>query len=740
MLQSRKWKLIRKSCIIFLISKVQKYKKTPVKTDNTKERRYSELNHRYSHILSPVKIGNVVLKNRIFATKCISQELQGPENFPAESNIQYVEDLAKNGASMVVLTVGSFPQDRVGAPQMSEFDMGNFRVLRYFVQEVERVHAHNSLAIGAMMLAVPRNVNISDVRHPEWIKRPPQVGMAPKGMEMPEPQEIHEITKDEIRKIIDNFAEECVAIKTIGFDGVNIHMAYGVSLLAQSLSPVMNQRVDEYGGSLENRARLPMELFREIRRRCGPDFIIECEISGEEDMPNGYTVDDFVEYCNLFAEEKLVDIFEIRAKTGTLSHPTSFSCPEHYPITLKYAEAFKKRKINALCAPVGGFQDLDDIESFIADGRTDMVAMARAFICDPEYGKKLYEGRNDVVPCLRCDLCHGAVCAVNPLIGLNHVENKMYPAVPAKSKKVAVIGGGPAGMKAALVASQRGHDVTLYEASGRLGGQLIHADYMKDKWALRNYKNYLITELEKSNVKVNMNCKPDAKQLEAEGYDAIIAACGSLPKKPPVPGGDDPKVWAPIDCFGREQELGHDVIVIGGASTGAETALYLADSGHHVTLISRKQEILYDNVAHGKEYEVEHIRANPNMTIITNAKTLRVENGTDVVILVNDGPAPQGGIPQGPFMPDSKEDAKLGDHTIEKTLHADTVVFSAGVRPCVAECMEYADIAPEFYVIGDSNVHNNDMWRRFEMPKMAPSVGGNVKHCTETAYAAAMQL
>ena len=693
------------------------------------------MEHRYSHILSPVRIGNVVLRNRIFATKCISQELQGPENFPAESSIQYAEDLAKNGAALVVVTVGSWPQDRGKSFFTSEFQMENFRVLRYFVQEVARIHAHNSLAIGGMMCSLPTNIEISEIRHPERIKKEMRGPGGPGGPGGPKP----EITKEEIRTFIDHFAEECVAIKTVGFDGVNIYMSYNASILAKSLSPVFNQREDEYGGSLENRARLTMELFREIKRRCGQDFLIEAQISGEEDMPDGYTVEDFLDYAELCANEGLVDIFEIRAKNGVLNHTSSFSSPEHYPNTLKYAEAFKKRGIKALCAPVGGFQNLDDIDSFIADGRTDMVAMARAFICDPEFGKKLYQGRDDVVPCIRCDRCHGGVCSVNPRIGLAHVADKLSPPKPERSKKVAVIGGGPAGMKAALVAAERGHSVTLYEASGSLGGQLRHADYMKDKWALRNYKNYLIAQLEKSSVRVLLNTRAVPEVLARDGYDAIIAGCGSLPKPGPVPGGDDPRIWAPIDCFGHEQELGETVVVIGGASTGAETALYLAESGHNVTLVSRKRDICYDNVAHGREYEVDYIAHHPRITLVTNAKTLRVENATDVLVEVNDGPVRME-IPHGPFMPDSADEAQLGDKTKVITLHADTVVFSAGVRPCVDECMAFAGVAPEFYIIGDANIHNEDMWRRFEMPKIAPHVGGEVRHCTATADAAAMQL
>ena len=260
--------------------------------------------------------------------------------------------------------------------------------MRYVVQMVERIHAQNCLAVGAIAGNVPMDVPISKIRHPELIQ-PPEW---PSGGPGNPPSPIPEISKSRIQDFTDNFAKECVALKTMGFDGVNIHMAYGGSILAKSISPVFNQREDEYGGSLENRARLTMELYLEIRRRCGQDFLIEVSISGEEDMPGGYTVEDFLDYCELCAGEKLVDIFEIRAKSGTLSHTSSFSSPEHCPTTLRYAEAFKKRKINALCAPVGGFQNLDGIESFIADDRTDMVAMARAFICDPEYRKKLYEG------------------------------------------------------------------------------------------------------------------------------------------------------------------------------------------------------------------------------------------------------------------------------------------------------------------------------------------------------------
>ena len=696
------------------------------------------MEHRYSHILEPIKIRNVVLKNHLLATKCISQELQGPESFPAEGTINFAESLARNGAAAVVCTIGSFPETRGKTMFFSQFNMDDSKVIRYFVQMADRIHAHNSLAIGALSTAIPQDVSISEKRHPEWIKKPlggPMGDFGPDGSPNPPKPEI---SKERMDQFVRDFAKDCAWIKTLGFDGVNVYMCYEGSILAHALSPVLNQRIDEYGGSIENRARLATELFRAIRKSCGDDFIIECQISGEEDMPDGYTLEDFLSYCEIWDKEDLVDIYEIRAKNGELHHTSSFSSPEHNPTTLKYAQAFKRKGFKALAAPSGGFQNPDDIDKFIAEGSTDMVAMARGFICDSHYGEKLIAGRSDITPCLRCDKCHGAVCSVNPVIGKEHLLSNMYYGEAPVKKKVAVIGGGPGGMRAALIASARGHEVTLYEKETELGGQLKHADYVDWKWSLRNYKNYLIDELNKSNIQVHLGTKISAADLAKERYDAVIAACGAIPKTAPVEGAADSRVWAPIDVYGRESELGENVIVIGGASTGTETAVYLADNGHKVTLVSRKPNVDYDNVAHGGSIFVEYVMHHENINVITNANTLKVENGTDVQIEVN---KPGGDIPpmHGPFLPEKDAPADIEDGEI-KTLHADSVVFSAGVMPCVDECYEYAAAAKEFYIIGDANVHTNDMWMRFMLPDKAPKVGGDVLHATATAYAAAMNL
>lgn len=670
------------------------------------------MNHRYANILKPIKIGNVFIKNRLLATRSVSQELQGPENFPAESTIAYLEEYAKNGAAVVVCPIGNWPDDRTGVGFESMFQMEDMRTLNYFGQMTRRIHRHGTLAIGSLNCSIPQTFSISERRHPELVLKPlggPGGDFLPDGRPAPPKPEM---SKDEIRSFTKRYAEKCKIIKACGFDGVNVYMSYNASILAHSLSPVLNQRIDEYGGSAENRARLMMELFKEIKTACGNDFLVECQISGEEDMPNGYTTEDFLEYAKMC--EGLVDIFQIHAKSGMLSHASSYSYKEHEPTTLRYAEMFKKRGIKACCAPVGGYQSLDDIERFIAEGKTDMVAMARAFICDGEYGRKLIDERDDVVPCIRCDKCHGGVCSVNPQIGFAHAPAG-WPQKSKRSKKVAVLGGGPAGMLTAVVAARRGHEIVLYEASARLGGQLVHSDYMPGKWALANYKNYLISQVEKGGVSVLLNTPATPDVIDRGGFDAVIAAPGSVSKRLSIPGGGDKRILVPMQCFGHTEEIGDSVIVIGGGGTGSETALYLSDSGKKVILVTRQPRVLHDDVSHGGQFLFELFMHHPNLQIITDTRTLSFADGTTVTLAGRDGK---------PY-----------------ELSADTIVVSAGVIPNTDALTGFLGLTPEFFVVGDANIHEDILWQgpMFQERTGIP-VGGDVRHATTTAYAAAMQL
>lgn len=706
------------------------------------------MNHRYAHILQPVKVGNLVLKNRLISSKCIPEGIQGPETWPAEQTINFAEALAKNGAAIVTCAPGMFRDCDPHQMFTSEFNMENRHVKRCFRRMIDRIHAHGSIASASTMIYVPADKAISELYDmsgiPEIMLRPgPECILGRDGKPLPA------MTGEEIQAFIQRFARRCAELQAIGFDMVNIYMSYGTSILAKSLSPVFNQRRDEYGGSFENRARLTLELFRAIKDACGRDFPIEIQISGEEDSPLGYRVEDFIRYCKLC--EGLVDIFQIRAPTGDLTHATHYTSPKDNPINLKYAIAFKEAGIQGLCAPVGGFQDLDLIEQFIAQGKTDLVAMARPFICDESYGVKLLEGRGeDVRPCIHCDNCHQAYCAVNPRIGLQEVWPKMFDQ-PRRRKHVAVIGGGPAGMEAAITAARRGHQVTLFEASDSLGGQLRHADYLPCKWSLHDLKEYLIRQTEQAGVTVKTGVRATRAMIGEGNFDAVIAACGAKAKPAPMPVAEGVKVWTPMDVFGHEAELGRNVVVIGGAMTAVDTAFYLLDHGHHVTLMTRNRQAAHDYNAHSKGAFQSFLESHKNLTILTNCTANAVEQSQVNYTQVFGAPEPQ--MPMGnpddmPPMPGpAMEDhgPKEPPREEQGMVPFDSIVISAGRDGLVEECYAFAGLTPEFYVAGDANLCSFESLQGGPggmggAKSDGPTAHGTVRHAMYTGCTAASNL
>ena len=228
--------------------------------------------------------------------------------------------------------------------------------------------------------------------------------------------------------------------------------------------------------------------------------------------------------------------------------------------------------------------------------------MARAFICDSEYGQKLYAGRGeDVRPCIRCNKCHvpndtdkfRSYCSVNPEIGLEDKLERLFPKA-SSPKKLVVVGGGPAGMVSAVTAARLGHQVTLLEQGDRLGGQLLHADYADFKWPLEDYKNYLIRQLYQTGVKVRLNTAATPELVKAMEADAVFVAIGPEFKRPDLPGADGDNVKVPMEVFGHAEELPKKILIVGGSETAVETGMYLARQGKQVKLLSRQQMLAGD--------------------------------------------------------------------------------------------------------------------------------------------------
>jgi NADPH-dependent 2,4-dienoyl-CoA reductase/sulfur reductase-like enzyme len=358
----------------------------------------------------------------------------------------------------------------------------------------------------------------------------------------------------------------------------------------------------------------------------------------------------------------------------TWVHPCGFRPPMP---NISVAEAFKKSgKIHVPIVALGAVESLDAAEEILREGKADLVTMARSLIADPELIHKAQAGHGeDVIPCIKCMRCHDSTvyghhfqCAVNPEAGLDACLSKLVKA-PEKSKKVAIIGGGPAGMKAACVASDRGHQVTLFEEQAVLGGALNFADYVSFKYPLAGYKNWLIAQVEKRPIEVKCSTRATPEQIT--GFDAVLVAVGAQPLMLPVPGVEQAKVATAV--YGKESQLGNTVIVIGGGQVGCETALHLAKLGKRVTVLEMQSALAPDaSKTHRDELMVE-IEKEPNFVTLTDARCTGISATS--VTFVQDG--------------------------AEQTITADDVILAAGMKPKAEEADAFIGTAPEFAEIGD---------------------------------------
>ena len=684
------------------------------------------MSRKYKHTMSPLKIGNVVLKSRFLSANALPHFLQGPELYPSDAVVDYLVNIARNGAAIV--TVGDWTNlnQREGFGDGCHFPMWDTRdpaLENTLTLMVDQIHFYGAKVSVATHLNAPAGYGVYDgepsgmmpemsPEEMEEMMEEMQEMMGGDGAPMPfGPPPAHDgpikaMGLQQMQEYCDETVKKLKYYVGCGYDMCSLHASYGATLLSKFLSPKYNKRTDEFGGSMANRAKFPIMVAKAIKAAFGQDFLVEMQVSGEEE--GGLTVEDVVEFAKL--AEGSIDILQLRAGDGDLAHPTGFNSKPHDPLTLRFAAAIKASGAKIVTAPIGGFQDLDDIEEYIASGKTDMIGVGRAFICDSQYGEKLAQGRGeDVVPCIRCNRCHGlgmqgpwkSVCSVNPEVGIQHKLSALVPA-GTTPKKVAVIGGGPAGMRAALYLCDRGHSVTLYEKADKLGGQLLHADYSSFKWPLKDYKDYLIAQLKKSPVDVKLGTAATPERIAAEEFDAVIAALGAAPKFPPIPGLLDdagqpiPGVYNPLEVYGREQELGKNVVVIGGGEIGMETAMYLAENGHEVTILSRQRKFAADaDRVHYYSMFADAWAKMPNLTPIKRATTTAVAPGA---VTYTD---------------------KQGQ---SHTLPCDAIVACGGMQALQDEALTFADVVDTFIIIGDNEG------------------SGNVQTATRTAYAAAMRI
>jgi 2,4-dienoyl-CoA reductase-like NADH-dependent reductase (Old Yellow Enzyme family)/thioredoxin reductase len=662
------------------------------------------LNQNYPHIFSPLKVGNVVFKNRIFQAPATPHLLQTDEPYPTDAYRAYYVEKARGGTASVTIAGHDMNSLAPFRPGWHNLDLRQTTYHRYWTKCVDQIHFYGAKASIELLAFFYSGWTGGKKGEGEHFFYSVDGTPGPDGSERPM------LTREAMEAIAEDYANVAQAAVDVGFDSILIHGGHGL-VINRFMSPLFNHRTDEFGGSFENRCRFPMMILDAIRAKVGKKILIEYRISGSEladkvGYPNAdqqLQPEDIAEFLRMAGDR--IDIAHISAGnmsipgTEAIMHPTIFHKPAN--------NAYLARRVKELGVPqpvltLGAFQDPALIEETLATGGADIVAMARGTIADPQAPNKAKAGKpEEIIPCIKCFHCleyskpstKAFACSVNPTVGRENQLKDLIPPVGEK-KKVVIIGGGPSGMQAAITASERGHDVTIVEKASRLGGKLVFSEQVSFKYDLAKFMHYQMDKVARSAVKVLLNTEATPELIANMHADVVLAAVGANAFVPPIPGTDGENVLIAEDAYARIDTLGENIVLIGGGEVGCETALALAEKGKKVSIIEMLPELC------------------PETFHLTRGVMLGEMDKAGIVSYTS---ARCTGI--------TAEGVKFVDKDgNEQFVAADQVVMSSGMRPRQDLAESFRECAPDFTPIGDC------------------VIAKNVRTATRMAFDAAVQL
>ena len=521
------------------------------------------MNEYFPHLFEPIKIGKTTVKNRIFMPP-ISTNM-ADKGYVTDALVEHYSARAKGGVGLIVTEVTTVEPVYTYLPgDMSIYDDS---YIPGWKKLVDAVHQYDTKILaqlfhpaymafpipGTPQLIAPSNVG------PYYAKSAPRA-----------------VTVEELHVLVQQFGEAARRFQIAGGDGVEIQCAHAHGLLGGFLTPLYNKRTDEYGGDINGRLRLTLEVIAKIRELCGDDFIIDVRISGDEYSEGGLTLNDMI-YVSKQLEKTGVDFIHVSGG-NTIKRGSSMPAPGTSPAPHAHASEEIRKHVNIPVSTVARINEPWVAEELIANGKTDICMIGRPNLCDSEFVNKAAEGKtDDIRPCIGCGRCLTGImfgnpisCTVNPSVESDEIKEA------DEKKKVLVIGAGPAGMEAAYVAKKRGHEVVLCEKSGEFGGLLRLAAVPIAKQELCKVIKFMARRLRNEGIEVRMNCEVTPEMLAGEFKDyEVVCSTGAVPKEIP-PFKVFKQTMTADDVLAGRKYPGRKIVILGGGSVGCETADYLA--------------------------------------------------------------------------------------------------------------------------------------------------------------------